>query len=636
MNFQIRNIVIFNPQWVKKEVSFKEWLNLITWHSKTWKSALLEIINYCFFSKFSNIPVWKIKDFAYLYAIVLEIEWKFIVLWREEEESKIFHVFHTESPIGLTLNDFNSENKISLIDGRKLLLRLININIEEKYGTQENGSVSIRNMLPLILQPQHLIANKYALFIWFDDYYTKTAIIEDFFFFTKKVNSDYLKTKRRIDQIEKNIKRNDIKVKSNNNLFSDIQLGLKDKIIDFLRSLWEKDISDDFNKLIEIDFNKIFEEKFNSWIYGNDIDWRTLFKLKEERDEIDKSIQSINNKLKVIDLSTWEIDKYYNNIKEASSLISELSSGINDNELNCPLCSHIVDKEGEENRALFLLSENFDNDINEIELYDNKIDSKKESLLDRKKTLKKEISNINKEISSKESLSNNNNYTIYQKLIKLKLEINTLKQYLKHLRSNSNILDTDNDEISELDELKIKLNKFNLDKTNMSAYLNNKISIISKKLDIEDKFKKLDLEFDLENFSLSYKDISWDITLSEIWSWANILALHLSLFIGFLWISLKTSSYLPKFIFIDQPSQVYFPDSMDDSTTDKFNNKKDKDIRNVENFFIVMLEELDWMKKEFWYTPQIIVTDHANNLDLWDYKFSNYVRANWRDWEALI
>lgn len=65
MNCIIDRIILLNKKTEKREVKLEEGLNIITGDSKTGKSALLEIIDYCLFSKKSTIPKgiitnWKI------------------------------------------------------------------------------------------------------------------------------------------------------------------------------------------------------------------------------------------------------------------------------------------------------------------------------------------------------------------------------------------------------------------------------------------------------------------------------------------------------------------------------------------------------------------------------------------------
>lgn len=642
MNISLEEIIIYNQKWEDRTVSLKDWLNIITWYSKTWKSALIEIINYCFFSRFSNIPIWVIKNFAHIYVIVLKIDDNILVIWREEKKQNNCYIFNIDNISDLKFDLFNPKNWINVDNARNLILKKFWVNVEEKYWTLNDWAVSIRNILPLILQPQHLIANKYALFISFDDYIRKIAVIDEFPYFLRIINNDYLRTKRRLDDLNKNIKKEDNETIAKENQYSTIREKLKNEITDFLINLWidKKNISTDINELLKINLDNYFNEKFNSNKYNYSLDKENIISTRKERDDLNRKLQEINSKLNFIDTTENEINKYYNNISVLKWLTYE-QKWIIPKECICPICSNTVDVL---NTSFDFIDENItflSKEVSNLEYYDENIENKRSELLKQKLEKKEQIKAINEYMSTLEKVDLNNDYTIYEKLIVLKTRINTEKDYLKELMA-LNKTSTKNKDLEEIAQLKIKLKWFNIENKlqELNKYLNLKINSICSRLDVEEQFIPSKLEFDFSNFSLFYND-NWEKTyLSEIWSWANILAWHISLFLWLLWLSLKTESFLPKFLLIDQPTQVYFPEKNTyiDENNDIFSSKTvDNDFQNVEKLYTVILEELDKMEEEFWYKPQVIIMDHANNLELWDkYNFSYYVRKNWRNWKKLI
>ena len=66
MKSYIKAIIIFNKKGEKRVVPLKQGVNIITGESKTGKSALVEIIDYCLCSTRCTIPKGKITDFSYL------------------------------------------------------------------------------------------------------------------------------------------------------------------------------------------------------------------------------------------------------------------------------------------------------------------------------------------------------------------------------------------------------------------------------------------------------------------------------------------------------------------------------------------------------------------------------------------
>lgn len=73
MKSYIKSIVIFNKNGDKRIVPLKQGVNIITGESKTGKSALVEIIDYCLCSTQCTIPKGKITDFSYLFTLIMVI-----------------------------------------------------------------------------------------------------------------------------------------------------------------------------------------------------------------------------------------------------------------------------------------------------------------------------------------------------------------------------------------------------------------------------------------------------------------------------------------------------------------------------------------------------------------------------------
>ena len=73
MKSYIKSIIIFDENGEKRVVPLEQGVNIITGESKTGKSALVEIIDYCFCSTRCTVPKGKITEFAHLYVLVMLI-----------------------------------------------------------------------------------------------------------------------------------------------------------------------------------------------------------------------------------------------------------------------------------------------------------------------------------------------------------------------------------------------------------------------------------------------------------------------------------------------------------------------------------------------------------------------------------
>jgi len=84
---------------------------------------------------------------------------------------------------------------------------------------------------------------------------------------------------------------------------------------------------------------------------------------------------------------------------------------------------------------------------------------------------------------------------------------------------------------------------------------------------------------------------------------------------------------VPRFLVIDQPSQVYFPADRD--LDGSLNEIKDEDREAVSRMFKLMVSVIESLSPDF----QIILTDHADIREQW---FQNCVVERWRGGTKLV
>lgn len=154
------------------------------------------------------------------------------------------------------------------------------------------------------------------------------------------------------------------------------------------------------------------------------------------------------------------------------------------------------------------------------------------------------------------------------------------------------------------------------------------MTLISQRLDFEEELQPGTMYFNLNDFEFYYQHNTEKIRLSEMGSGANWLACHLSLFLALLHLICKESSSIPAFLFLDQPSQVYFPRAITKITPQEQGADPEKtfdeNIIQVKNIFNVILEEIQEIKKDYNVDTQVIVLEHADEPE-----FNQYVRKRW-------
>ncbi|MGL5486094.1 MAG: DUF3732 domain-containing protein, partial [Shewanella sp.] len=175
--------------------------------------------------------------------------------------------------------------------------------------------------------------------------------------------------------------------------------------------------------------------------------------------------------------------------------------------------------------------------------------------------------------------------------------------------------------------------------------INKKMKAIGKRFDFEDTYKNGSLKFDVDTFDLWHEKPSSGghskkVFLRSMGSGANWLYSHLTLFLALHYqFAAHATCKIPPILFLDQPTQVYFPstDDADEFKAEdlrgdrKIDRPVDDDVDVVSRMFTTLARFCDDTFKETGIVPQIIVCDHADKLPLQEgYTFESFVRARWR------
>ncbi|WP_417600542.1 DUF3732 domain-containing protein [Owenweeksia hongkongensis] len=640
MNCYVKEILIFNEKGEKRSVPLEPGLNVITGESKTGKSALIEIVDYCLCSKSSTIPQGEILRFAHLFAVVLSFPHKYLVIGRKKFSAGGSHQMYLKVETGamriqdLQLSYFTNLEPTRIKNGVQTEIErhlgLSVVDMDDSFGAvNKKGKASLRNMTPYLFQHQNLIANKHALFYRFDDFNKRKSTIEEFPVFMGWTDDSYFSVLRQIEEKEKELRQKKLSQKK----IQELQKEIENEVRGLFRNYYSiigKALSDDlsFEELVAMKDN--LPDYDNSSFVSQEIQNR-YNSLLEDRNGTNSRFNSISRSIKELENSQKYADEYEVSLEGLNRKSRTVESG--PDSFSCPTCGKDQQELNMELDQLISAQKSLANELEQVSSYSVSYVKEIEKLSAQRATIKRriralnsqieEIENTRKEIARQKDLGKQ---AIYAKA-KLDLKLKEI------LQNKSTVTDDELAAIeSEVLSLKQKLTKFRLDRKfkRASIALNEKMNTICAQLDFEKELLPPDLDFDLTNFTLTHStEDTGDITLGEMGSGANWLACHLSVFLGFLDILARGEKcVVPSFLFIDQPSQVYFPHVFDQG--------KDEDIKQVENIYVQILKSLEHTKEQAKFIPQVVVTDHADNLDLGEYDFESFVRKRWTKGHKLI
>ena len=641
MKSYIKSIIIFDKNGEKRVVPLKQGVNIITGESKTGKSALVEIIDYCLCSTRCTVPKGKITEFAYLYALVMLIGNSTYVIARYnwDDGGKMFFSKEAEdfSPANLEINYFAEKTALSYKDAKNEIECALGLFITNMAtdADQQGKKASLRNMVSYLFQHQNLMASKFALFYRFSDFYKRKDVIDQFPVFAGMSSQEYYSDLIQLNTLKAQLKQKQKKQKANEKSTTYIKERLSPLLTDYFALLEQNfDGSISAQKMLEVASN--LPEFDDTQLFGES-------KITERYSELNAELENLRNKEREILLKIKNIDNASNTGSSFSQMLRDLKqqtsvAEIETDEYTCPLCGHECQEISDNDTKLIEATNWLDDELKITAKYTADFSEDVRKLNDAHSKIEEKIRDVWRQIKTIEE-----KFISSKTLVSKREKVNYAKARIALYAemSNSGIFETVDGDIEELKEkiarLEEKIKGFDVDKkmSKAESFLSGNMNRLSLTLDFEDEYRPIDLNFGLTDGSFDIyqqQKNNENIRLYEMGSGANWVSCHIALFLSFLhYFSAQENSPIPLVMFFDQPSQVYFPQGNDKGEIAQ------ADLIAVNKMYKTIFDEINFIGKETGTLPQIIIVDHVdgNNLEC-KQEFDGYVRCNWRNGRALI
>lgn len=642
MKSYIKAIIIFNENEEKRLVPLKQGVNIITGESKTGKSALVEIIDYCLCSTRCTIPKGKITDFSYLYVLVMAIGDNTYIIARYNWDNGGKMYFSKEEKDfnykALSLGYFSEKPTLPYKGAQyeiECALGLFVTNMATD-AEQQGRKASLRNMVSYLFQHQNLMASKFALFYRFSDYYKRKDIIDQFPVFAGMISQEYYSDLIQLNTLKAQLKQKYKKQKANEKSTAYIKENLSPLLADYF-ALLEKDFDDKISAQKMLKMASNLPEFDDTQLFGES-------KIAARYSELNTELEELRNEEREILLKIKNVDKASKTGNEFTEMLMDLKqqttvAEIEATEYTCPLCGHDCQEIAENDSQLIEATEWLDNELKITEKYTADFSEDVRKLKDEHSKIDAKIKEVWKQIKMIEQ-----KFISSKALVSKREKVNYAKARIALYAemSDSGIFETVDEDIAELKEkiqqLEEKIQGFDVDtkKAKAQAFLSENMNHLSLTLDFEDEYRPINLNFGLldETFDIyQYQNNREKIHLYEMGSGANWVSCHIALFLSFLrYFAKQNNSPMPLFMFFDQPSQVYFPQG--DS---KYDEITQADLMAVNKMYKTIFDEINSIGEDTGILPQIIIVDHVDgkNLECKD-EFEGYIRCNWRNNTGLI
>lgn len=660
MNTFIHEIGVIDNNHIKHPVKFKRGLNVVTGKSSTGKSALIEICDFCLGSTENTIPVGVITKCAELYYMVLSIKQQVIVVARKPNAQKdcFLKNISVNEIDDLEWDTFESRSFISLENFKKDLrnsfidISSVDESLEAKRLRGRSAPTpSIRSFVSFMLQHQNLVANKHALFYRFDEKEERDQVVEHTKIFLGTVDQRYFLLMQEIEDKTNTLRMIKRQIEINTKLNERNKQEIGPALAHLYSRIGYEEPPLTLDEILlnpqnaKVKLNQIVEK--DKIMYSSEEEEKRYDDIEKERDAIVADLRKLQR----------ERNSLKKRLEVSENFVENLSKQNNPKKANvsttvCPFCrtektslsqsAVSLQKHLNQLRRLILaspLNSVFEKKLSEVE---REIEVKKEQI-DSLNSQLKEIDDLNQQLREKRSE--------YEAILELKVRLFFL------LDSINGVNDVGLDEKlkniqGELDQKESELKKYNLQNklSEMTNKVNRYMAEIGQNFDFEKDYQPINLQFSFESFDLFHLNKeNQKVYLRSMGSGANWLYSHITLFLALhkLFVELGDKCSIPSVLFFDQPTQVYFPNFKRDNsssfdeqkileeeqrTSNNENRTVDEDIKSVENLFSRLSSFCLDLEKEFGFCPQIIVTDHADNLTLSNgVSFESLVNGNrWR------
>ncbi len=641
MQFWIKQIILWpkDKRKSKQVIHFENnKVNIVYGDSRTGKSALIPIVDYCFCSGDCRIPVDTIRNTTSWFGVLFKTGNQEILLCRKEPGARrSAGEMYYQLDTSIAVPDVIEKDNIHVNDMRDELNRLFDftdVAIDDS-DFSPIAKPSFRDIAAFLYQPQNIIANPEALFYKLEEAQHQRKLSGIFPFLFGAETEDELIKKYRVEALENEIKKKERELQRSQDvsdrwvkeletqIVKAAELGLtsrpKNKSYSFQENLREVE------RIISRDYNEL-----PTSVENIEETARYIAELRSQENELSNEISKLEWRQARID----EAISIYNDYQD-SKLSTSNYLGISDwllaktkNEQLCPICGG-----GLENatRILNKLAQ-----ARQTLLEDQPSDSLIGSLGTERINL---TAQIRERVEKKNAISNSL-HLLESTKIKNKFSNEGTQRFLGQLESSYShylALGEDKDLINELKELRSRRDQLleGFDRNKRNQVINESLAEISQNtkqivsnLDVE--HPTWDISFDYKNLALKIRDsYEQERYLNQIGSASNWLSYHIALELGLqLFFQTNKPVNIPSFLICDQPSQVYFPHGEVDEAAGE---RQDRDKEAVRKIF----RSFDsFLKKDFPF--QIIVTEHAGE-DIWGTIDNKHVAAHWiEDGEKLI
>lgn len=640
MSFQIINIVLYGRNGQIRDIPLRPGsLNIITGASKTGKTALIEIIDYCLGSGECRIPAGIIRQCVAWVGLRLQVREGMVFVARrlpdggQAATSDIYYDIQREMPIPSFEALRQTTNPVAL---EGLLSRHSgigeNVHQPQEGQTRSPLSATIRHALYFVFQQQSEVISNRHLFHKQSEPFIPQAIKDVLPYFLGAVDDEHVALMAKLRDLRRDLKGSERRlaefegvkgrgVSRAQSLLSEAQdLGL------YRAASIPEEWSECVAALREVQ-QQPYEPEEELSAEGDAFD-----RLQRQRSEITIEMARIKEQLAAAEALAQEKQEYS---QEATAHVQRLRSiGVFDDEdatpRKCPLCestlSHTEFPSIDEMRASL---QHIEAQVRAVEDRSPQMDQVIRRCQEQMEDVKRRLRTNREEMEAVQAQNSRIQLVRDRSTRRAHImgRIGLYMESLPHLEDSSDLRREIADLQAQIEELEIFLSVDSVAERveSILSVMSSEMSQWARNLRLE--HSESPLRLDVKRLTVVADSLSGPIPMEHMGSGENWVGYHLIAHFALHKVFVRRHRPVPRFLFIDQPSQVYFPADRD--VDGSMNAVPDEDREAVARMYKLAVDVIRDLAPEF----QIIMTDHADIAESW---FQDCVVQRWRGGNKLI
>lgn len=631
---QIEKIILYSHDGRIRSLRFNlDGVTIITGDSATGKSSIIEIVDYCLGAKECRVPDGVIRDSVSWYALKLKSAKTgelFVARKSPDRDAKSTHLFslreggHIEIPELADLEPtHNLENSVLAIS-RFAGMRPNETQLDE-FSTRKNYNIDIRQAIKLCLQYQDEIASKRSLFHQQSEGFIAQSIIDSLPYFFGFQKDDYL---LKLDQL-KRAKREatlarrrlaEFSASATGGFDTGVALLAEARNVGIISHDAKADTSQDLLGHLESALASVSRlGRSTGTKTGDELTnlQRQMTELEVRRQELHVELSAAQSAMRVVTDTSTEMVEQRARLSFASLI------GIDVNEKVCPLCQQSTNDTGSALPQLVAVKKQF----TELTQQLKHLEEHQPDLSKFISTLTHEITTIDAKVAGLRSSirqlrqGRQDQSSAFDLSVRQALVLGRIKQYLDGMRPNlseGEVLQRSLRQAERLvAELASEVEQGDVERQlrSVADRLQPLMTEWASALQLEFSGNPFRIDFQKLTVEVIRQDSPLPIPLYRMGSGKNWLGCHLISHFALHDLFVKQSRPIPRFLILDQPTQVFYPpDEVDnkagdvsDLTPKQADPSEDRDI--VQRIFGWIFSQTKKINESGGF--QVIVTDHA-------------------------